>query len=577
MKPGRWHRVRMTVWVVIAMGALIPSPGAAQQDQPEITAQDLANNTFLHQIAMSLANGKRIDNSRAMALSLFLNADLDGGGISQSDRTLRAQLELAQGSSFEIGQWARSDLDGDGIVTREEIMRAKLPEVRRSFRVRGAPVEPTPEQLSKVWPQIIERELAADKNGDGRVTLDEVVRNARSKKKSSSLNAMEISTGFDTNGDGTISLDEFEAGIDALFRVIDKNGNGIYDEDEAASTRMLLDEVRNIRRLREREERTKQRLEVMKGTCAAPSRIEGARLILVSGFKGKGVSNISIGGDDLEVGAAHIEIEKGTEPLEIYVVTSGATIFHVTGARERVARMVVTSNQSATADKRPRAGVVGLPRERVAFLESEECLQSFSKVASPRAYETTKAFEAIVGTKPDAMFAEYGIARVGLPSGTFTKDARLPSRRNLPAAGPGQTMWRAMQRYAPAGLADFEAQDVVASYEARPYAILPQEAGIAQLLDDGAIVAEGRNLLRRYGTTTIVGELNVIKVQPDETYYQPSRFRILKAITFPAGLNGGHSGNFVLGKGVPLPSGSPGHSCVMEEETGKPILGSQCH
>lgn len=47
------------------------------------------------------------------------------------------------------------------------------------------------------------------------------------------------------------------------------------------------------------------------------------------------------------------------------------------------------------------------------------------------------------------------------------------------------------------------------------------------------------------------------------------KLKIVKPIKrFPAGLNGSHAVVFVLAKGVPMPAGSPGHSCVISEETG---------
>jgi len=36
-------------------------------------------------------------------------------------------------------------------------------------------------------------------------------------------------------------------------------------------------------------------------------------------------------------------------------------------------------------------------------------------------------------------------------------------------------------------------------------------------------------------------------------------------------LYGAHSVTFVLGTGVPMPAGTPGHSCVVSEATGRPL------
>ena len=73
-----------------------------------------------------------------------------------------------------------------------------------------------------------------------------------------------------------------------------------------------------------------------------------------------------------------------------------------------------------------------------------------------------------------------------------------------------------------------------------PYEILPNEAGLAQLLED-------RSLERT----------------PDGYY------RLLKDIpNFPAGLGGAHKVDFLIAPGVARPSGG-GHSTIFIEETGK--------
>jgi hypothetical protein len=84
---------------------------------------------------------------------------------------------------------------------------------------------------------------------------------------------------------------------------------------------------------------------------------------------------------------------------------------------------------------------------------------------------------------------------------------------------------------------------VVSHYSSESYRVLPQEAGMLQLLDNGDLT---------------VDEMGV--------------FTILKPITFPAGLTGAYSHHFVLPKGVPLPLGGPGHSCLQSRETAEVLL-----
>jgi len=78
---------------------------------------------------------------------------------------------------------------------------------------------------------------------------------------------------------------------------------------------------------------------------------------------------------------------------------------------------------------------------------------------------------------------------------------------------------------------------------AERYEVLPQEAGLIQLVRSGALK---QNIGRE--------------------------FLITKKIRMPAGLSGGHLAKFVLLRGVPEPDGDFGHSTVISEETGMPIV-----
>src|SRR5664279_1734894 len=96
-----------------------------------------------------------------------------------------------------------------------------------------------------------------------------------------------------------------------------------------------------------------------------------------------------------------------------------------------------------------------------------------------------------------------------------------------------------MLRIHPGGLVEIDPRTVVASQPVERYDMMPEEAGLTQLEQDGAI---SRNSL---------GE-----------------FLVHKKIRFPAGLHGGHLVRFRIQKGALMPEGDPGHSCVIVEETG---------
>jgi hypothetical protein len=63
-------------------------------------------------------------------------------------------------------------------------------------------------------------------------------------------------------------------------------------------------------------------------------------------------------------------------------------------------------------------------------------------------------------------------------------------------------------------------------------------------------------------------------VQQGALTYRNREFQIHRKIRFPAELTGAHAARFLLLKGVPVPDGDPGHSCVVSEETGRPLTNS---
>ncbi|HOZ35327.1 MAG TPA: hypothetical protein PLM52_20830, partial [Tabrizicola sp.] len=94
---------------------------------------------------------------------------------------------------------------------------------------------------------------------------------------------------------------------------------------------------------------------------------------------------------------------------------------------------------------------------------------------------------------------------------------------------------RELNRFHPGGVVKLDPKTVVSAYPVEPYVVLPQQAGLAQLMEQGLIKRQG------------------------------NAFLVLQPIPrFPAGLHGAHSVSFVLGPDVPLPPGDPGHSSVRD-------------
>ena len=94
----------------------------------------------------------------------------------------------------------------------------------------------------------------------------------------------------------------------------------------------------------------------------------------------------------------------------------------------------------------------------------------------------------------------------------------------------------------PGGLVEIDPKSVVASTTVEPYEVRPQEAGLIQLMQSGAL-----------------------------TQNQRGEFLIHSKIRFPIALDGRHAAKFLLMRGVPMPEGNPGGSLVISEETGEAV------
>ena len=81
-----------------------------------------------------------------------------------------------------------------------------------------------------------------------------------------------------------------------------------------------------------------------------------------------------------------------------------------------------------------------------------------------------------------------------------------------------------------------DASTVIGGQPVTNYEVFPQQAGLLQLLLDGALVRNDRG-----------------------------DFVVTRQTRFPAGLAGGHAVRFIVPKGVPRPTGDPGHSRVTME------------
>lgn len=559
----------------VAAGFTVLYAGGALADD---VARADADELLLGELGIHLHDerGASVAHVVDMRRQRFLQLDVTGEGVSEKSMQLLEQIDQARARSQKIAAVLAHDLDGDGVVTRAEVEAVLGRMARQPLRSGGAQVMPTPEQTRDILHKLVDKVMEADVDRDGRITADEM-RAVAAKELAVAPQFQrsarrQIPLGLDADGDGKVTLAEYEASVRRVLSSIDTDGDGTIGPAEASAAKARIEAARQALSEREQRQREEKESEARIARCKLPRPEKAARMVAIGGYKGQAMSSVSIGGDDQTTMVAQVEIEKGDEPLFIVAGSYQSMVWLVSGAVDRVAGFVASAHPTSGPDKAPRVGVVGLPADKVHTPPGPDCLKYFHSTSDIAGLQALGQLRRHFGVEPVLAVGSYALGKVSVPSGQLDDKARYPNTMILPKVGPSVGMWREALSYNPGGVAMIEPKAVVSKLPVKAYDVLPQQAGLAQLLEDGSLVAARTSRVRRYGTTTIVGDARVEGGgPPSEDDSIGSELRIERKMRFPAGLAGAHSARFILAKGVPVPEGDPGHSTVVSEETGETL------
>lgn len=442
-----------------------------------------------------------------------LDAD---GVVTREDFDRLESVQAAQIRSQKIGSFLAYDLDGNLSVEREEV--SAFAEANRNRNGRA---------------EIEIAFLNNDSNDDGALSIEEIsifVKNDNKKLRRGNSQREQLQL-FDVNGDGTVSVQEVSEAI-----------KKISDEPIPEPTN------------------THQRK--AKAVCELPPPSAGAEIIAVSGYEGDALSTVAVSGLDDETTVVSIKIEEGDKPLYIFANVYQSNIWKITGATDRVEKFVVQQVRTKTG---PGAGVSGLEEGVVSFVPTGSCGKYAKSSEGGEALLLKSKLGFALGRPVDKVVAHYTLENVELPSGKVKK--RNSSQRTGPIIQTDRGAFAivdgkpvniekgkfgraesSLKRFHPGGIVAIDLNSVVAPSPVEAYDVLPQEAGILQLLNSGHL-----------------------RKTSDGYYVIEKTFA-----RFPAGLSGAHGVKFILAKGVELPGGSPGHSTVISEETGECLAGARC-
>lgn len=477
------------------------------------TDQDAAR--FLSRIDRQIVAGDKASVLRGL-LGQFFNFAPDGQLTAQRIE-ISALRQSATRRGAVLGQYLRYDLDGDAQISSDE---------------RDAISGPSIAELLVLFE-------AADIDQDGTLTFAELWDHASAQSpRMSGASQERFLMLLDEDQDGTVTTQDIIASLDAIEAdPLDIGGTTFNPSRPTQPSR----------------------------TCSAPDAPEDAQIIVLSAYEGSALSTVSIAGlsDVTHVGT--VSIEEGEQPLYILIGSYSNMIWEVTGATDRVSHMVVQEGRVRNGAG-AGAGVVGLEENQVHFIHPGDCMDGWFRIDASEARIAYSTLEDHFRRSPDSMMSFYTVASFALPSGTGREEQgegrdvviydgrryeigpdgpRLldDSEGQFPDGYPrGATLtWQSLLRFSPDGIRAFDVEDVVADGEVVAYDVYPQQAGLLQL------ILEGKLSYSRDGVYVIE---------------QP-------IARFPAGLFGAHSVRFMLGTGLDLPAGTPGHSSVISEETGE--------
>jgi hypothetical protein len=503
----------------VVLASAMAQSVAAQSEEPKVSQLDLTQKT-IDQITRD-PRGFTEQTIR----QLFQYAP--SGELTREAIEVHAAMNAAGRRANHLRNVLAFDLDADMAISASEIER-QTPFLNANQSV------------------LLQTVLAtSDRDRDGSLSLTELWQNAMSSSLPSpkTQHRIEAVLQFDANKDGKVTPDEIAIAVEQIAN---------------AEVSPNVIPPANIRRQQAQPAQL----------CEFPKPTANAEIILVGGYQGYAISNIAVSGLDRETSAAEIHIEDGETPLYILATTFDPIVWKVTGDTDRVERFV------APRDTRG-VGVAGLKKDVLHFEPGNRCLPKyFRDSASGDAIAAKGLVSSKLKRNIDHVFGFGKLGEIRLPSGqhtgvksgsgssnglTIVKNNRryLVTDEGVQVLDPPDTkqpgslerkLQKMLLRYYPGGIVEFDPDGVLASTEAIPYDVLPQQAGLLQLAKQGAM------------TQTPDGYFKIVEPIP----------------RFPAGLNGGHSVRFIISTGVPMPGGSPGHSTVIMEEDGTCVAGHRC-
>lgn len=504
---------------------------------------------------------------RSQMLTAFYASNPDDRGVTMQGIDNLRKITAAQRRSQVIAQILIYDLDGNGSVTKEEITAAREPRARQMINTNGVQLEPSLQQVSLQLEKLVADALKPDADRDGVITAAEIEQEAKRQAEQVTsgwqqrASSQFVPMTLDINGDGAVSLAEYEAAVREQFDAVDRDRDGRISAAEAADFGKRLNEARQATQRAQEAHARKLRLEAAKVGCDVPAAPPGMKTVLLGAIQGRALSNAWIGTQDQVTYITTIEIAPGSEPLYLALASGRAIIWDIVGATARIGG-VVAHAEAAVDDtqgrKKPLVGVMGVARERIRFTAHPGCLvPPWDTTMKDGSAQESAAL--LLGRAVDEIGGEYSAGTFRVPAVRHFPDRPVRNSIQLPREGFGELLWREVREVFPAGVAQIDVGSVISAHPVKRYSVLPERAGLAELVDTGSLA--------------ITGTSRGVRINGDDfkPFTSPDKFRIYGKFRLPAGA----AGTFMLPRQTPPPEGDLSTACVVSEEDMKPIKGSR--
>lgn len=252
---------------------------------------------------------------------------------------------------------------------------------------------------------------------------------------------------------------------------------------------------------------------------AAPSPLE-TDLFVLGHYDTQAISDVWLKSPERETHVADVVVQPG-RPIHLVISGSQRTIYRIRGATRRVRRLTLMNTTAA--------GATGIPASRVEH--SGGCI-AYQPMSNGQPVPMSTAAEAFYNRRPTAAEAVYELGIVRIDRDFSFAGYPAP---DSPSADPES---RELLNFSRGGVRSVPASRVTSNVAHGRYEVLPQAAGVRQLVKSGALVratrADSDAWRQRAGEAgTSYG------LAPYGTSY--GAYRVVRPIRIPAGLCGAHS------------------------------------